>query len=228
MAPLIVLVHLLRRNNMSKHRLMSDLQSFDLEKAYCRKDFDQEFIHRAISEWYGSKDAFAQYVRGPLREELLHSSRSSFPPQYLVMVAAATVSASFDSLASLWLGGLDGYFILSEFVGNSIGFHVGWFLAHLKLLIFLCERFAAPIYPGLCDYAQSIMLFGTFFVLYYLGQTLCRFAYTSSLWGAVAWASSTCLLAVFAFSAEYQMQVRAEKAQGSAVAFGAPAQKGQA
>jgi len=196
LVPLILLLHLMRRNLMSKHRLMSDLRLFDLEKAYCRTDFDREFIHRAIIEWYGSKEAFTHYVRGPLREELLRSSKSAFPLRYLFMVTAVTFSASMDSLVSLWLCGMTWEVVLSEFVGNSIGFHLGYFLGLLNFVVYLCDRFAAPICSGvLLDYLQSVVMFLVFFSLYYLGQVVNRRAYTTSLWSAVVWASAALLWA---------------------------------
>ncbi|CAE7835492.1 ran [Symbiodinium sp. CCMP2592] len=196
LVPLILLLHLMRRNLMSKHRLMSDLRLFDLEKAYCRTDFDREFIHRAIIEWYGSKEAFTQYVRGPLREELLRSTKSAFPLRYLFMVTAVTFSASLDSLVALWLGGMTWEVVLSEFVGNSIGFHLGYFLGLLNFVVYLCDRFAAPKCSGvLLDYLQSVVMFLVFFGLYYLGQVVNRRAYTTSLWSAVIWASAALLWA---------------------------------
>ena len=196
LVPLILLLHLMRRNLMSKHRLVSDLRLFDLEKAYCRTDFDREFIHRAIIEWYGSKDAFTQYVRGPLREELLHSSKSAFPLRYLLMVTSVTFGASMDSLVALSLGGMTWQVVLAEFVGNSIGFHLGYFLGLLNLVVYLCDRFAAPMFSGvLLDCLQSVVMFLVFFILYYLGQVVNRRAYTTSLWSAVVWASAALLWA---------------------------------
>ncbi|CAE7653713.1 Pus1 [Symbiodinium sp. CCMP2456] len=196
LVPLLLFLHLMRRNLMSKHRLLSELRLFDLEKAYCRTDFDREFIHRAITEWYGSKEAFTQYVRGPLREELMRCNRSAFPLPYLLMVSAVPFSASLDSLVSLSLGGMKWQGVLAEFVGNSIGFHVGFFLALLNFVVYLCDRFAAPICGGkLLDYLQSFMLFVVFFGLYYLGQVVNRRAYTTSLLWAVVWASAALLSA---------------------------------
>ena len=73
-SPLLVLTHLLRQNNMSKQKLISDLQSFDLEQALCRTDFDRQFIQRAIVEWYGSfgpsSNSFVWDARRSSRDEL--------------------------------------------------------------------------------------------------------------------------------------------------------------
>ena len=196
----MLLMHLLRRNNMSKHQLLSDLRHFDLEEAHCRNEFDREFIHRAIVEWYGSKSAFTEYVRGPLREGLLRSSKSTFPLRYLVMVVSVTFCTSLDPLVSSWLCGVDGQLILSEFVASSFGFHVCWFLAMLRILIYLCDRFAAPIYPGMLDYLQTLVIFAVFFVLYYAGQVASRAAYTTSLSLAVVWTCLAVLAAILALS----------------------------
>ena len=186
---------------MSKHRLLSDLRLFDLEKAYCRTDFDREFIHRAIIEWYGSTEAFTHYVRGPLREELMRCNRSAFPLQYLLLVSAVPFSASLDSLVSLSLGGMKWQGVLAEFVGNSIGFHLGFFVALLNFAVYLCDRFAAPICSGmLLDYLQSFMIFVVFFSLYYLGQVVNRLAYTTSLLWAVVWATAAMLSACFSLA----------------------------
>ena len=36
---------------MSKHKLISDLEHFDLCKVQCSNEFDKEFIYGAIEEW---------------------------------------------------------------------------------------------------------------------------------------------------------------------------------
>ena len=58
-------VHILRRNLYSKHKLIMDLEHFDLRTAECRVDFDKTFVCDSIAEWYGSTAAFNAYVRGP-------------------------------------------------------------------------------------------------------------------------------------------------------------------
>ena len=69
----------------------------------------------------------------------------------------------------------------------------------LKLCIFLCDRFAAPMLPGLLDFVQTFVLFGAAVGFYYVGAELARRAYLASLEAAVAWALSACLSAVLSF-----------------------------
>jgi len=199
LAPIYVLMHLFRRTNMAKLKLLSDLQTFDVARADCRTDFDREFIHRAITEWYGSKEKFTQYVRGPLRDELLGGNKEILPLQYILLVSTVTFSASLDNIIALDLGGVPLYWQLAQAIANCCGFHLFWFVMFLKLCIFLCDRFAAPMLPGLLDFVQTFVLFGAAVGFYYVGAELARRAYLASLEAAVAWALSACLLAVLSF-----------------------------
>lgn len=79
LSPIFLLVHLLRFYMSEKYQLLMDLKHFDLRKVFCRTEFDKNFIYSAISDWYGSEDAFMRYVRGPLREELLTQGTTEIP-----------------------------------------------------------------------------------------------------------------------------------------------------
>eukprot|EP00439_Symbiodinium_sp_Y106_P050716 s589_g6.t1 len=67
----IPLIHSLRHSYLSKKILISSLDSFDVRKVECLVDSDRLRIHAAIVSWYGSLDAFSEYVRGPFREDVL-------------------------------------------------------------------------------------------------------------------------------------------------------------
>ena len=97
-------------------------------QADCRTDFDREFIHRAITEWYGSKEKFTQYVRGPLRDELLGGNKEILPLQYILLVSTVTFSASLDNIIALDLGGVPLYWQLAQAIANCCGFHLFWLL----------------------------------------------------------------------------------------------------
>lgn len=55
----------------------------------------QEFIYTAIREWYGSEDAFMDYVRGPLRQELLAMTSMEVSLPYLLLMATGPMSSRF-------------------------------------------------------------------------------------------------------------------------------------
>ena len=68
--PGIALFHALRKNNMDRVKLFSDMEHFDINDAKCTDEFDREFVLTAINEWYGNSEAFVEYVRGPMRMEM--------------------------------------------------------------------------------------------------------------------------------------------------------------
>ena len=50
------------------------------------------FVHAAIVEWYGGADAFTEYVRGPLQEELVSKQRTGVQISYCMMLVAPFLS----------------------------------------------------------------------------------------------------------------------------------------
>ena len=97
-APFVVMVHILRRNLSAKQELFASLDNFDVDKADCAKEFDREFVLQAIERWYGSREAFTDYVRGPLRKELLAKANSGLPLQYIFVIVSPTLSLCIDIL----------------------------------------------------------------------------------------------------------------------------------
>ena len=62
----------------------------------CKKEFDQKFIYDAIEQWYGSHDAFRDYVRGPLQQELLKKQADTrLPLEYTCIVLTPFLSVQF-------------------------------------------------------------------------------------------------------------------------------------
>eukprot|EP00439_Symbiodinium_sp_Y106_P078763 s2796_g17.t1 len=197
LVPVYVLMHAMRVNTRAKHRLISELRGFDLNQASCRTDFDKEFIYSAIREWYGSTEAFTEYVRGPLREEMLGSDelRLQFPLPYLLLASTCPISASLNTLAALWVAGAPAVVVATEFMAFTLGFYSFWFLPMTKLAIYLCDRFAAPRWSGCCmDYLQTGLIFLCFFALYYAGDTAAMAVTQVGVWASSAWLLFSMLL----------------------------------
>lgn len=53
------------------------LSTFDISTAECRDVADSDFIAQSIRHWYGDESSFNQYVRGPLREKVLHGANGA-------------------------------------------------------------------------------------------------------------------------------------------------------
>eukprot|EP00439_Symbiodinium_sp_Y106_P039782 s2894_g4.t2 len=66
--------------------LRRELRQFDLDHVSCMHEFDRQFIHSAISEWYGSKEAFTKFVREDLRQDLEPCLAKRFPFRYLILL----------------------------------------------------------------------------------------------------------------------------------------------
>ena len=58
-------------------KLRSLLTNFDVMNAKCSNEFDRQCIHDLITTWYGSLDAFNDYIRGPFCLEVLQLRRSN-------------------------------------------------------------------------------------------------------------------------------------------------------
>ncbi|CAE7250004.1 unnamed protein product, partial [Symbiodinium sp. KB8] len=171
-SPSIAVVHFMRLHVRTKHRLVSELDCFDLDQAQCSSDFDRQFIVSGIIHWYGSKEAFTAYVRGPLRSELLKSSgMPNMPLPYLLLIILGAMSSSLTTLSALWAGGAPVEVVVKQLVGGTFGLEFFWFLPCVKLTLYLCDRFSARRL-GMCDFTWSVAIFLVFFGLYYAGDEL--------------------------------------------------------
>ena len=87
------------RNYREKHQLLLDLESFELSKLCCESKFDQDFIYSAVELWYGSRESFTQFVREPLRQELLDMMpRPHLPRGYAALIMTVGVSFLLDAI----------------------------------------------------------------------------------------------------------------------------------
>ncbi|CAE7417129.1 HMCN1 [Symbiodinium sp. CCMP2592] len=93
-SPLCFVTHALRRSFHLRQLVVVELENFDLNAADCRVAADRDFVHEAIIAWYGSTNAFTQYVRGDLRMELLKSIRTNVPRIYVALLVSTSTLAT--------------------------------------------------------------------------------------------------------------------------------------
>ncbi|CAE7817744.1 unnamed protein product [Symbiodinium sp. CCMP2592] len=173
----LITAALLRSNYREKHQLRRELQEFDLKQVSCREEFDRKFIHAAISKWYGSQDAFTEFVRQDLRQHLEPCLATRFPMRYLLLLCAAQMSVSLEFVLALWKGGAEPNSILSYVIAMLLGVDV-FVLAGVVISInYLSDRFAARRF-GCFDHVQITMLSG---VIFYAGSSLAEEAYGNSM-----------------------------------------------
>lgn len=155
--PALPLVHYIRRTLREKTRLLAALKSFDLYKAGCSCDFDREFIHARISEWYGSPEAFTEYVRGPLFQELSGPlSGIQVPIAYWALVAAIETSSLLEFQVSYYLGGAPWDTLLSQFLASVLA-AVLWRIVSLKMAFNLSDWCSTPSSLAV-DVLKSILI----------------------------------------------------------------------
>ncbi|CAJ1440172.1 unnamed protein product [Effrenium voratum] len=132
----------LRRSVHTQRQLLQALANFDLDAAGCRRDFDKKFVHDSIEQCYGSTGAFTEYVRGPLREELLASS-FGMPLRYYLVIVSPGFCVSLEETVSLMKGQAPWQSVLSFMFARTIGAQVSLALG-CQLCIYMCTRFSSP------------------------------------------------------------------------------------
>ena len=141
----LITIHTLRKNYVQKHLLFSQFENFDLDSVECSSESDREFILAAIAELYGSHEAFTNYVRGSLREELLGPMTSSaLPAKYAFLILSPGISGSVDSAYSVWSAGAPPSVVLFFVMAFLVMAPFVVSLTSINLLILLCDRFAEP------------------------------------------------------------------------------------
>jgi len=187
LVPCSLAMHFLRKTYVKKHQLLKDLENFDLNQVHCSNDFDKEFIHAAIVEWYGSKEAFTAFVRGPLREELLVVVESCPRIAYPLFVTTQPLASGLTLLAALHMADAPFRPVASYVFGSFLAYNVCWQLLSLKFIMYLCDRFAEAHRPGFCDACQTVLIFLAGAGVSYAAAIVSRIVRQYSLWASLIW-----------------------------------------
>jgi len=175
-----------------KRQLLNDIQNFDLGAVECRTNFDKEFVHAAIFDWYGGTDAFTEYVRGPLQEELVSKQRTGVQISYCMMLVAPFVSVGISTFMGLLKANVPIHISASYFLGGLVGRALCWMAAMVQFALFLCDQLARPVLPRL-DILQTIFILAVTGVPAFCGLQLGDKAYRNSLLTAFIWAAVSIL-----------------------------------
>jgi len=183
--PLILLVHLLRSNACDKTTLLQDLERFDLESVHCSLEADREFVMAAIDHWYGSPKAFTEYVRGPLRQELLNSA-TKISTTYIFLMTAPAILAALEEHLALWKARVPVRTAAAHFVAVVLGDYTLWMSFCLRMLISLCFYFDAKCRWKIIDYLLTIVIHVIFCSTAFAGELIGAEASRRGLWTACA------------------------------------------
>ena len=222
MMPLSVGVNLLRRTLYSKRLLLEELAAFDLQHARCRLDADRQFVHQAIEGWYGSMEAFTEYVRGPLQQELLHSSSNfTVPSQYYPLIVLPYVAGSLDEVVGLCSGGAPWTILLSHVFAHTIGMST-WIITGLEVTAYLSYRWAPARHSPAWKIIQSVLTFLAAALTMAMGATLSLASLRRGLAQSVAYCLisltiTSCVLRVYRLRPEESFWKCCQKQQHPSV-----------
>lgn len=197
-SPFLFICHWNRRYMSEKYQLISSLEHFRLADVLCRLDKDKEFIYDSINDWYGSEEAFAEHVRGPLKEELL-SSTTDIPLSYSLLMVTPFFSVSLDTMVACFKAKVPFAEILPRIIANDVGWAVLWFVLGVKLSWRLSECFASPRSNRALDYVTSVLIYLGFYVCFsFVGGEITVLVW-SNLLSSVAWTACLAVLVGFLF-----------------------------
>ena len=171
--PILLLVHTMRHNYREKAQLIFDLKTFDVDKLTCASDFDRAFILSAIDAWYGSREAFRDFVRSDLREELLGLLPSPHCPcAYAAMVLSGFVTWTLDMAVSLYKAEANDQDLLRHLV-TFLAFYCGWCWFGLNGIFYLSDKTASFGRTWLLDYLTTLGVTGVVSLWILTGFSLC-------------------------------------------------------
>ncbi|CAK9073673.1 unnamed protein product [Durusdinium trenchii] len=192
-----LLVCFLRRSLVAKRKLFRDLDTFDVDLAQCRLQYDRDFVFNAITEWFGSKEAFTEYVRAHLGEAAMSAfSASTIPLQYHILLVTSEVSLNLDNFMALWKGGMPSEVLCSHFLALVLGYAVCWRIVYLSLAVYLCDLVSHHCGRKCAMIMFDFLIFLTVNLCLVGGLFLARAAYGQGTLAASAWLAFAGLLAL--------------------------------
>ncbi|CAE7661390.1 tktB, partial [Symbiodinium sp. CCMP2456] len=138
--PILLCIHQARITFGQKRQLLANLRKFDLSLASCSNDFDRRFIYAGIRAWYGSYEAFTEYVRGPVFQELVSPLLTfQVPLRYWILIGLFEMSSLLEFTVAFIRGGAPIETVLSQLLASVLS-QVLWRLVSMQLVFFLCDR----------------------------------------------------------------------------------------
>lgn len=138
--PILLCIHQARKTFGQKRQLLANLRKFDLSLASCSNDFDRRFIYAGIRAWYGSYEAFTEYVRGPVFQELVSPLLSfQVPLRYWILIGLFEMSSLLEFTVAFIRGGAPIELVLSQLLASVLS-QILWRLLAMQLVFFLCDR----------------------------------------------------------------------------------------
>ena len=166
--------------------LTESLETFDLLNVQCHSAADRAFVHLAIAAWYGSEEAFVDYVRGPLRQELMADSGVDLPLSYALLIVISPFCMAVDVCVAMIRAGAPFEVVLAEFTSLGLGITMSWLMLCIKVMWSLCSRWASRGSTRVGDALVTMAIFLVALILLGGGSLLVNRLLPTSPAGATA------------------------------------------
>ena len=183
-----------------EQQLTESLENFDLQNVQCHSAADRAFVHLAISAWYGSEEAFTEYVRGPLRKELMAASGVDLPFSYALLIVISPFCMAVDVCVAMIRAGAPVEIVLAEFTSLGLGITMFWLMLCIKVMWSLCSRWASLGSTWIYDCLVTMAVFLVFMILLAGGSLLINGLLLISPAGAIAAGIVAIVVTLLAFS----------------------------
>lgn len=108
----------------------------------CVSEFDHRFILTAIDAWYGNKEAFRDFVRGPLRDELLGLLPSPhLPPAYVALILSSAMATLLGFALNVYKAGAEIHQLVIFCVSEG-AYRICWLWSALNGIFYLSDKTA--------------------------------------------------------------------------------------
>ena len=198
--PGVLFIHTNRRFMREEQQLTESLENFDLQNVQCHSAADRAFVHLAISAWYGSEEAFTEYVRGPLRKELMAASGVDLPFSYALLIVISPFCMAVDVCVAMIRAGAPVEIVLAEFTSLGLGITMFWLMLCIKVMWSLCSRWASLGSTWIYDCLVTMAVFLVFMILLAGGSLLINGLLLISPAGAIAAGIVAIVVTLLAFS----------------------------
>ena len=200
--PIIFCIHSVRKIMSEKRRLLANLKKFDLSLAECQSDYDRRFIYAGIHAWYGSHEAFTEYVRGPVFQELVAPLATfQLPLRYWTVIALFELSSLLEFTVSFIRGGAPVDVVLAQLLASVIS-QVLFRIVAMSLGLFLSDRCGPSFSCGcLVDFLKTFCIFLVVVAFLYASFQVTAIAQSYGLASSAACACIAVLGAAFALGA---------------------------
>ncbi|CAE7757455.1 unnamed protein product [Symbiodinium necroappetens] len=132
-----------------------------------------------------SPQAFTEYVRGPLRQELLNSA-TRFSTTYIFWMTAPAIVAALEDHLALWKARVPVRAAAAHFVAVVLGDYALWMSLCMRMLIALCFYFDAKCRWKIVDYLLTVLIHVIFCGSAFVGELIGTEASRRGLWTACA------------------------------------------